>query len=181
MQDSMTEFEYMLLLAGTLLLLTFTWQFSVRAGRYHGLYRFFAFESLLILVLLNWRFWFDDPFSWNQVISWVLLFGSVIPAVEGFRLLRTKGAPEGQFENTTRLVTSGIYRFIRHPLYASLLFLGLGICFKQLSVAGVICAVVDAVAIAATARREEKEMIQRFGVEYQEYMRTSKMFIPYVL
>jgi protein-S-isoprenylcysteine O-methyltransferase Ste14 len=177
----MADIEYAILLVGTIVLLIFTWRFSVKAGRYHGLYRFFAFESILILFLLNWRYWFEDPLSWHQVVSWILLCGSIIPAVEGFRLLRNIGVPEGQFENTTRLVTVGIYRYIRHPLYASLMFLGLGILFKQFSVLGVICVIVDVAAILGTARREEKEMTERFGAEYQEYMKRSKMFIPYVL
>jgi protein-S-isoprenylcysteine O-methyltransferase Ste14 len=40
---------------------------------------------------------------------------------------------------------------------------------------------VNLIAIYITARMEEKEMIARFGKEYQEYMKESKMFIPYIL
>ncbi|MCX6133869.1 MAG: isoprenylcysteine carboxylmethyltransferase family protein [Ignavibacteriales bacterium] len=177
----MDDGEIVVLVIGTLGLMFFTWDFSVKAGRFHGLYRFFAFESILLLCLLNWRFWFVDPFSWHQVISWLLLCGSIIPAVDGFRLLRAVGKPAGQFENTTRLVKVGSFKYIRHPLYASLIILGLGIFFKQLSWAGGVCAMIDVAAIVGTAQREEKEMLEKFGEEYAAYIAETKMFIPYVL
>lgn len=176
----MNAVEIALLSFGTVSLLVITWRVSLKAGRYHGIYRFLSFESILILVLLNWRYWFDDPFSWHQIISWLFLCGSIIPAVEGFRLLRVVGKPDGQFENTTRLVKVGAYKYIRHPLYASLMFLGLGIFLKQISWVGGVCAIIDVAAIIATARQEENEMVERFGSEYTAYMQETKKFIPHI-
>jgi protein-S-isoprenylcysteine O-methyltransferase Ste14 len=171
--------EIVVLGVATIALVVFNWEFSVRARRYHGVYRFFSFESIVVLVLLNWRFWFIDPLSWNQVVSWILLVGSVPLAIEGFRLLRLIGKPQGQFENTTKLVTVGIYRYIRHPLYASLIVLGWGIFFKNVSTVGAAIAVVNVCAMVATAKTEEKEMVHAFGAEYEVYMQNTKMFFPY--
>jgi protein-S-isoprenylcysteine O-methyltransferase Ste14 len=181
MQPFMSDGEIVVLVVGTIGLLIFTWRFSVKAGRFHGFYRFIAFESILMLCLLNWRFWFVEPFSWHQIASWILLCGSIVPAVAGFRLLKVIGKPDGQFENTTRLVKVGMYKYIRHPLYASLMILGMGVFFKQPSLAGGVCAIMDLAAVIATARREEKEMIERFGAEYEAYVQETKMFIPYIL
>jgi protein-S-isoprenylcysteine O-methyltransferase Ste14 len=104
---------------------------SLRDPRSHGFYRFFAFELLSALVLLNVPMWFRDPFSVRQLVSWFLGVASIGLAIEGFRLLRLIGRPtptaarstDLPFENTTTLVTVGAYRFIRHALYASLLAL----------------------------------------------------------
>ena len=181
MQPFMSYGEIVVLAIGTICLLIFTWRFSVKAGRFHGFYRFIAFESILMLCLLNWRFWFVEPFSWHQIISWILLCASLVPAIEGFRLLKVAGEPDGQFENTTRLVKIGAYKYIRHPLYASLMVLGAGIFFKQPSLVGGVCAIVDVVAIIYTSWQEEKEMIERFGEEYVAYIQETKMFIPYIL
>ena len=176
----MNAIDIALLSVGTVSLLVITWRVSLEAGRYHGVYRFFSFESILILVLLNWRYWFDEPFSWHQIVSWILLIGSIVPAVEGFRLLRVVGRPEGQFENTTSLVKVGVYRYIRHPLYASLILLGLGIFFKTFSGIGAVLALINVCAMLATARREEKEMVDKFGLEYIAYVQETKMFIPHI-
>jgi protein-S-isoprenylcysteine O-methyltransferase Ste14 len=177
----MSGLEIGILVVATIALAVFNWQFSIKAGRYHGVYRFFSFESIIILTLLNWRFWFIDVFSWSQLTSWILLFGSIPLAVEGFRLLRVVGTPQGQFENTTKLVTLGVYRYIRHPLYGSLILLGCGVFFKNMTTLGCALAMVNLGALFATAKTEEDEMVKTFGIEYELYRRRTKMFIPYFI
>jgi protein-S-isoprenylcysteine O-methyltransferase Ste14 len=102
-------------------------------------------------------------------------------AVLGFLLLRVIGKPQGDLENTSKLVTVGLYRFIRHPLYTSLLFLGTGVFLKDISITTVLLAFINIVALIATAKEEEKEMIEKFGEEYIAYMHKTQMFIPFVV
>ncbi|MFI5251671.1 MAG: methyltransferase family protein [Bacteroidota bacterium] len=170
-----------ILAVGTITNSIISWFFSLRAGRYHGVYRFFSFESILILTLLCAPVWFVHPWAWNQLISWVILFGAIPLPLYGFNALRTAGKPEGQIENTTALVTAGIYRYIRHPLYASLVLLGAGIFFKEMTPATAACAVVNLWALVATAKTEEHEMLKKFGDEYARYMQRTKMFIPLIM
>ena len=111
---------------------------SLRDFRSHGFCRFFAWELILAIVLLNLDGWFYQPFSWHQLISWPLLLISlylIIHAVVTFRRAGAHGTREEDpaligIEKTTRLVTSGPYRYIRHPFYSSLLFLAWGIFSK---------------------------------------------------
>jgi protein-S-isoprenylcysteine O-methyltransferase Ste14 len=91
------------------------------------------------------------------------------------------GDPEGDFENTTRLVTVGAYRYIRHPLYCSILLGGTGAFFKQPTWLGLGLFSVVVAFVYATARVEEGENIKRFGEAYQEYMERTKMFLPYLV
>jgi protein-S-isoprenylcysteine O-methyltransferase Ste14 len=79
------------------------------------------------------------------------------------------------------LVTEGVYRYIRHPLYSSLLFLGWGIFFKRPSCLVGLFALVASAFLVLTARVEEGENIRYFGEVYQEYMKHTKMFVPFVL
>jgi len=94
----------------TICLINVSWNFSVKEKRYHGIPRFFTFESILLLVLLNYYDWFKDPFSLIQIASWILLISSSIIAFLGFYLLIKIGKPEGQIENTTRLIKTGMYK-----------------------------------------------------------------------
>ena len=169
------------IICGTILIMLFSWFLSIRYKRYHGIVRFFAFESVFILVLLNAKVWFINPFSPNQLISWVLLLLSIYVVVTGYLLLKSKGKPDSNFENTSRLVKSGIYRYIRHPLYLSIFLLGTGIMLKDPGKLQLILAAVNLVAVYFTARIEEGEMIAKFGEEYRTYMTESKMFIPFIL
>jgi protein-S-isoprenylcysteine O-methyltransferase Ste14 len=170
------------LATGTVLILFFSWFVSVKHGRYHGIARFFSFESIYIMVLLNYKIWFSDPFSPLQIVSWILLILSLYFAIAGFILLRKLGKPlEGNFENTSVIVKTGLYKYIRHPLYLSLLLLGTGVMMKNPEIELLIPGTVNLIAIWFTARIEEREMIARFGDVYRDYMKETKMFIPFVL
>jgi protein-S-isoprenylcysteine O-methyltransferase Ste14 len=161
---------------------------SLLAPRSHGFYRFLSWEVMLALGLLNVGVWFRDPFSWHQLISWFLLAVSGFLVLHGMLLLRQLGkrdpqrndAPLVEFEKTTRLVTVGAYRYIRHPLYSSLLFLAWGIFFKDPSWVGGLLALVAALSLLAAARVEEAENVRFFGQAYEAYMKQTKRFIPYL-
>ena len=159
---------------------------SLRDRTAHGFYRFFAFEAILGLILLNVPAWFHDPFSPRQLVSWTLLLISLWLAVHGFYLLHHTGKPDGRIqdatrlgvEKTTRLVRTGAYHYIRHPLYSSLLSLTWGVYLKDPSWSGTLLAGAATVAVYLTARVEEQENLRNFGLEYAEYMRQTRMFIP---
>src|SRR5574341_70309 len=153
---------------------------SLRDPHSHGFYRFFAFEAILALGVLNAPRWIDNPLSARQIASWLLLTLSLILAVHGFYLLRRIGQPDGPLENTTILVRRGAYRLIRHPLYASLLLLAWGALLKDISVSAGTLALIASVALFLTARTEEAEMLVRFGDAYAAYVRSTRMFIPYI-
>ena len=162
---------------------------SLRSMRSHGFYRFFAFESLAGLVVLNLNIWFRDPFSIRQIVSYFFGVASILLAFEGFRLLALLGRPSSEmadetnlaFENTTHLVRAGVYRFIRHPLYASLFALAVCTWLKApLSRANIALTLVTVGFLLATAVAEEKENLARFGTEYAEYMKHSNRFVPFL-
>ena len=161
---------------------------SLRDPRSHGFYRFFAWEAILALVLMNLDHWFAAPFSLHQMLSWPLLIISLFLIIGGVRLFRKVGKlDEGRdspsligIEKTTALVTVGLYRTIRHPFYSSLLFLAWGVFFKRPSWAGFLLAAAATVLLVVTARIEETENILFFGEEYRGYMQRTRMFIPFV-
>jgi protein-S-isoprenylcysteine O-methyltransferase Ste14 len=170
-------------------LLIYVSRASLRFTRSHGFYRFFAWELILALFLLNVNVWYANPFAWYQLISWTLLFASLVPLIYGVRALRGRGKPdEGHrddptllaFENTSRLVTSGVYRYIRHPLYTSLLLLTWGIFFKSPGWLGLLLSIATTFLLLATARADEAECIRFFGEPYRDYMKHSKRFIPFL-
>jgi protein-S-isoprenylcysteine O-methyltransferase Ste14 len=168
-------------ITGTILIILFSWFLSIKYKRYHGIARFFAFESVYILLLLNYRVWFTNPFSPLQLLSWIFLITSIYAVITGYLLLRRKGKPSINFENTSVLVKSGIYKYIRHPLYLSIFLLGTGIMMKDPGKVQLLLGILNLIAVYITARIEENEMIDKFGREYKEYMRETKMFVPYIL
>ena len=65
----MTPGQCYLIALGTLFLVVFSWKFSIRAKRYHGIARFFAFESLLVMITLNSGPWFQANCQYLQSTS----------------------------------------------------------------------------------------------------------------
>jgi protein-S-isoprenylcysteine O-methyltransferase Ste14 len=162
---------------------------SLREPRSHGFYRFFVWEFIVALFLLNINVWFHNPLSWHQLVSWLLLIVCIVPLVFGIRSLITQGKPVQQrggepqllaFEKTSTLVTTGIYRYIRHPLYSSLLFLTWGIFFKSPSWPGGLLAIAATLFLIATAKADEGECIRFFDATYPVYMKRTKMFVPFI-
>ena len=161
---------------------------SLRAPRTHGFYRFFAWEADLALLALNLPVWFFHPLAWHQLASWFLLAISLFLVIHSLLFLRNRGHPQSSrqdpallgLEKTTTLVTTGAYRYIRHPLYGSLLFLAWGVFFKAPSWPGTLLAAAATIFLALTARIEEAENLSFFGPPYREYMLGTKMFIPYI-
>lgn len=153
---------------------------SLRRPSRHSPFRLAAWELLLALVLVNADRWFDEPFSAVQIASWLLLVASGYLVIEGIRLLRKVGRPVDELEGTTVLVVEGAYRYIRHPLYASLLFLGWGAFLKEVTVTAAVLAVAASACLLATALVEQRENAAKFGQQYEDYMKRTKMFIPFV-
>jgi len=162
----------------------------------HGFYRFFGWECIAWLAVNNYKYWFDDPFSVYQIISWILLFYAMILIIVGVVLMKTKGKANltsrqtgktredntlYSFERTTKLIETGIYKYIRHPLYGSLIFLTWGIYFKSTTIEMLIISILSTIFLFITSLIEEKENIKYFGQEYKDYMKRSKMFIPYII
>jgi protein-S-isoprenylcysteine O-methyltransferase Ste14 len=160
-------------------IVAFSWT-SLADRKSHGFYRFFAFELILALVLVNAEAWFRDPLSPQQVFSWLVLLASLRLAAHGFYLLRLVGQPQGDFENTTQLVTVGAYKYIRHPLYGSLFLFAWGAFVKAPSWLGLVLTLGTSLALVLAAKMEEAENLARFGEVYAAYMETTRRFIPFL-
>lgn len=170
-------------------LLAYASRASLRVPRSHGFFRFFAALFVVALIVVNLEHWFADPFSARQVVSWVLLALSAALAAWGALTLRAVGKPGSErtsdvpiagIEKTTVLVSSGVYRYIRHPMYASGLYGTWGVFFKDPSWPGVVLALGSSVFWAMSARSEEQECIRYFGEVYRQYARRTRMFIPFL-
>ena len=106
---------------------------GIFAFREHEPYMFAAAEGLLVLLFINGGVLLENPFTPRRIFSWSLLLVSAAIAIAGFYGLRRHGQAVQNWENTTRLVRKGVFRYIRHPLYASLMVLATGILLNDLS------------------------------------------------
>ncbi len=77
------------------------------------------------------------------------------------------------------LVTEGVYRRVRHPMYLSLLVFTAGQALVLPNyVAGPCPGVAMVLLLALRVSREERMMVEEFGEEYEVYRKKSKRLIP---
>ena len=94
-------------------------------------------------------------------------------------LARTGGSSIST-KQTPELVTTGPYGLVRHPVYSGMLLAMLGSVVGQ-SIFWLFPLVVYGPGFIASARREERLLIERFPERYRAYMTRTGMLLPFVL
>jgi protein-S-isoprenylcysteine O-methyltransferase Ste14 len=123
----------------------------------------------------------STPGTLAWAIGWLgVVVGAALTIGGGTRLSRAgsfdvlpKPRPDGV------LVETGVYRFVRHPIYAGLIVVGLGFAVLRVSVATLLATVALAVILDVKRRREEDGLLARFP-SYADYRRRVKALIPLI-
>lgn len=117
-----------------------------------------------------------------QIIGFILL---VIAVGVGGLARRELGVnwvsgEEHQIKKNQVLITTGIYSYIRHPIYTAFTLSFIG---GEMAAGSWLFIAFFAYFISSyvQGKREEKNLLAHFGKEYQDYMSRTKMLIPFVL
>nr|WP_280904794.1 isoprenylcysteine carboxylmethyltransferase family protein [Methanobacterium petrolearium] len=78
------------------------------------------------------------------------------------------------------LITWGIYSKVRHPFYLSILILFLGVAVISWDLLGLVFFILFILGLVFRIKKEEKELIFKFGQQYTDYMDKTPMLIPTV-
>jgi protein-S-isoprenylcysteine O-methyltransferase Ste14 len=147
-------------------------------------YNIFSLVSFLpilwLMVALPDRMLYQIPAPWvylslaGQLAAMVLLVVGVLQT-DTLSFVGLRQLFEGE-ERSSQLVISGLYHWVRHPLYtAGLLFIWLTPVMSQNSLIVFIAATVY---ILAGAFFEERKLEREFGAAYREYKTATPMLIP---
>lgn len=69
-----------------------------------------------------------------------------------------------------QLVKEGVFEYVRHPHYTSLLIIGFGLAFFFYSIAAMVIAFLAIPLMVWSIIDEEKLLLKQYGKEYREYM-----------
>ncbi|MBU1142426.1 MAG: isoprenylcysteine carboxylmethyltransferase family protein [Firmicutes bacterium] len=83
-------------------------------------------------------------------------------------------------KGTGHIVSSGIYKYIRHPQYAGLIMIAFGMLLGWATIPTLILFPLIVYMYVRLAKKEENDMINEFGEEYRAYMKKTKRFIPLI-
>ena len=130
---------------------------------------------------MNWTIWkaaYPAP-SWAGWAGVAVLALGILLFWKSHRDLGRNWSAFLQIRESHTLITNGVYRYVRHPMYASV---WLWVIAEPLLlhnwIAGLSGPVSFAILYFVRTPREEKMMLDRFGDEYREYMKGTGRVLP---
>ena len=137
---------------------------------------------IVCLQLLGWSIWPFVNSSLIQVFGLTLVIVSTVVSVWARRIIghNWSHAAEYQIKKNHQLVETGIYQYIRHPIYTGIVLSIIGAELVAGSYLVIVFLVILPIVAYNQARKEEEILTKKFGQNYQRYMRNTKMFIPFV-
>lgn len=136
----------------------------------------------VVLQLFNFSLLpFPERYLWLQYAGLGLVVTGFLVSIRGRQDLGVNWARSYDFQvkDKQQLVTSGIYKYIRHPIYSGLLLMFIG---SELIVQSYLILLYLFIVFAAyiQAGWEERLLVKHFGNEYSSYMKRTKRFIPFI-
>lgn len=117
-----------------------------------------------------------------QVLAILVCFTGLVVCIAARRTLGKNWTNAKDYKNssTAHLVSSGIYSYIRHPIY-----LGLSLVFTGSEILAnsylIILLPLLYFWFYNQAKKEEGLLLVRFGKQYKNYLSKTKMFLPYLI
>ena len=165
--------------------------FEQKMGKTYSYYRLlYNLQALLFLVAILVyqrtlpveRLW---DFDWRiHVVGNVLKYGGlliVLIAISGYNLKEFSGlafSPRNANAGSGTLKTTGLLRYVRHPIYTGTFLFIWGLFIEEASIRNLIMAVCVTVYVRIGIVFEERKLIAEFGENYLEYRRQVPMLFP---
>ena len=135
---------------------------------------FIQFVSLTLLAL-------SAPILPKSYLSLGLYMAAAVVGMFALQAMRrSKLRISPKVDPNAKLVTNGIYRFIRHPMYLAVLLLGGAMLVNQYTPLRVGIAVTLLLDLMIKMIYEERLLQKKFGEKYSEYLRQTKRLIPFI-
>jgi protein-S-isoprenylcysteine O-methyltransferase Ste14 len=136
-------------------------------------------SPLFYLINPSWMTW--SKIGLPESIRWLGVGIGILCDLGIYWLFSSIGSgitPTSATRTEHRLITSGPYRWVRHPLYTvgSSLFLAFGLMADNWFIATL--GLFAFLAMAIRTPREEANLIAKFGDEYREYMKRTGRYLP---
>ncbi|MFX0174479.1 MAG: methyltransferase family protein [Candidatus Hodarchaeota archaeon] len=150
---------------------------------------FFLFGPLILvlafyennLIISNYLPIYNNPFiGYIGVVG--MIVGSIVMLSSRYQLNKhSYGGGSLSEEKEQTLLTDGMYKIIRHPIYAGglIVTIGLELAFRSLIVLS-IHTVIFLMIFRERMKQEETVLLTKYGEEYRVYMESTYRLIPYL-
>ncbi len=136
-------------------------------------------SPLVYLINPQWMAWSKIGLpEWTRWLGVVIGILCVFGIYWLFSSIGSGISPTSATRQQHQLVTSGPYRWVRHPLYTvgSSMFIAFGMMSDNWFIAAL--GVLAFIGMAIRTPKEEANLIEKFGDEYREYMKRTGRYFP---
>lgn len=132
-------------------------------------------------VLWQGKFWLTPPASWQAAACILFLAIATLLSWTATRALGKHLRLDAALTADHHLVRSGPYRWLRHPIYSSMLSILIGTgCMIATPALFAVALVVFLIGTEIRVRTEDQLLATRFGDKFQEYKKSVPAYIPLV-
>jgi protein-S-isoprenylcysteine O-methyltransferase Ste14 len=121
------------------------------------------------------RIHFDFP-VWLRWAGTLLAFVGVAFWIYTQNVLDKYWSPQLQIQKEHKLITTGPYKVIRHPIYTAMFIWVIGLAFFTANMIFALFALLTIFLLILRVPKEEKMMTDQFGDEYKKYMQSTRRF-----
>ena len=115
-----------------------------------------------------------------QIIGVLLTILGLIIAIVARRTLADNWSSDVELKKDHKLITKGIYKYVRHPIYTGITFMGLGAIIVDQSIIVTIFFIGMVAFLIFKMKKEETLLLKHFPKEYPAYMKKTKTLIPFI-
>ena len=137
---------------------------------------------LLIALFFGPKDIFGLPTMLNQTLWWIgqiLFYSGIVIAIWAAILLGPNLTPLPKPKPSGEFIQSGLYRFVRHPIYFGVILVCFGWASIEQTLYTLVLAIILLIFFDLKSRQEEIWLTEKFS-EYAEYKMTTKKLIPFV-
>jgi methanethiol S-methyltransferase len=125
----------------------------------------------------------------QNIIALILVLSGIIVQLFAFKVFNKReflgieqlSINNDKIDKMKILIISGLYAYVRHPLYFGIILFSLGLLLFLANFSIILFNIITFAYLIVGTKLEEKKLIQEFGEDYKQYQKNVKMLIPYVL
>jgi len=132
-------------------------------------------------LLWQGKFWLRHPQSWQMILAIVFFALGILLSWTSTRALGRQWRIDAGLSSDHELIMAGPYRFVRHPIYTSMLCVLLATGFVVTPLPLFLLAIVVFVfGTEIRVRIEDKLLASQFGDTFQRYQENVPAYVPFL-
>ena len=147
---------------------------------YRIIYNLIAILGVIPLLYLSLSQTIEFEIPFHQPVGLLLTFAGLFFTWKAFRAFDMPAFLGLKAEESSVLVKTGMYAYVRHPLYFATILLIAGLCLMFPSKGMLMVLGISYSYLLIGSKLEEEKLKKQFGQAYVDYAKEVKALIPYV-